>query len=221
MPQRLPAQRAFTLVELLVVIAIIAIVIAVLFPVFSPPRHPAYRTACASHLKQINMALMMYLQDYDDRLPPLAAGSMSHPETVPALLHPYIKNGSVWQCPKLNRDARRPIFYGKPGVPPVDYGYNWLALAPEGQGVFLREVASPALTVSFAETASYLAAPTPLTGGWGASAPSDRHGEQTAVAWLDGHVKWMKRPVLDEAPTEENGERLGGGISAFRYWNRR
>ena len=162
----------------------------------------------------------MYLQDYDDRLPPLVAGSMSNPETVPALLHPYIKNGSVWHCQKLSRKLKRPVFDGKPGSP-VDYGYNWLALSPTGEGVPLREIGDPAATVSFVETASYLAVPTPLAGGWGASAPTDRHGEMTAVAWLDGHVKWMRRPALEEAPLEENGERLNSGIDGFRYWNRR
>lgn len=221
MPQRFPVRRAFTLLELLVVLAIIAVLAAILWPVFI--RHEApHRAWCLSNMKQIATAVMLYSQDYNDCLPPFATGSMTRPTTAPALLHPYLKNGQVWQCREANRRTKdRPAFTGGPGVPPVDYGYNWLALSPHGEGVLLSDVTDPVYTALFVETGSYLAVPTPLAGGSGASAPTDRHGEMTPVAWLDGHVRWMKPEVLDEAPLEEKGAALGVGIDGFRYWNLR
>jgi prepilin-type N-terminal cleavage/methylation domain-containing protein len=62
-------RRGFTLIELLVVIAIIAILAAILFPVFAKAREKARQASCLSNLKQIGVALMSYLQDYDERLP--------------------------------------------------------------------------------------------------------------------------------------------------------
>src|SRR6187200_480702 len=62
-------QRAFTLIELLVVIAIIAILAAILFPVFAQARDKARQASCLSNLKQIGAAVMMYGQDYDERMP--------------------------------------------------------------------------------------------------------------------------------------------------------
>lgn len=69
-------QRAFTLIELLIVIAIIAILATILFPVFARARENARRSACQSNLHQLGLAMAAYTQDYDERYPPaMAAGS--------------------------------------------------------------------------------------------------------------------------------------------------
>jgi len=60
---------AFTLIELLVVIAIIAILAAILFPVFAQAREQARKTTCLSNTKQISLAVLMYVQDYDESFP--------------------------------------------------------------------------------------------------------------------------------------------------------
>jgi prepilin-type N-terminal cleavage/methylation domain-containing protein len=56
----------FTLIELLVVIAIIAILAAILFPVFAQAREKARAISCTSNEKQITLAMLMYVQDYDE-----------------------------------------------------------------------------------------------------------------------------------------------------------
>src|SRR5512139_3879096 len=59
----------FTLIELLVVIAIIGILAAMLFPVFARARESARKVQCLSNVKNIAMAVQMYLGDYD-KFPP-------------------------------------------------------------------------------------------------------------------------------------------------------
>ena len=107
-------KRAFTLIELLVVIAIIAILAAILFPVFAQAREKARSISCLSNQKQIGLAVLQYVQDYDEIFPqaaymgprPLA---VTIPVALPAggpsvltvydLLQPYMKNVDIFNCP--------------------------------------------------------------------------------------------------------------------------
>ena len=104
---------AFTLIELLVVIAIIAILAAILFPVFAQARDKARQTACLSNLKQQGLAMMQYVQDYDETYPHnngLAAFN-EYPDfnrknqTYNFNLHwqqqiyPYHKSWGIYLCP--------------------------------------------------------------------------------------------------------------------------
>src|SRR5579862_6261554 len=63
------ARYGFTLIELLVVIAIIAILASILFPVFAQAREKARQSSCASNMKQIALATIAYVQDYDGTWP--------------------------------------------------------------------------------------------------------------------------------------------------------
>ena len=63
-------RRGFTLIELLVVIAIIGILAAMVFPVFARARESARKAVCLSNVKNIALAIQMYLADNNDTLPP-------------------------------------------------------------------------------------------------------------------------------------------------------
>lgn len=64
--------RAFTLLELLVVVAIVAVLAALLLPVLSGARTRAQRTFCLNNLKQINVAVILYAGDNHESLPSAA-----------------------------------------------------------------------------------------------------------------------------------------------------
>jgi prepilin-type N-terminal cleavage/methylation domain-containing protein/prepilin-type processing-associated H-X9-DG protein len=96
-------RQGFTLIELLVVIAIIGILAAILFPVFASAREKARQTTCASNEKQMGLAFMQYVQDYDEMWPIPASGNVAPLYNVgrgwAGMLYPYLKSFPVYLCP--------------------------------------------------------------------------------------------------------------------------
>jgi prepilin-type N-terminal cleavage/methylation domain-containing protein/prepilin-type processing-associated H-X9-DG protein len=89
----------FTLIELLVVIAIIAILAAILFPVFAQAREKARQTSCLSNEKQLGLAFMQYVADYDGTFPVGTAGPGNGPVGWGGQIYPYVKSVEVYKCP--------------------------------------------------------------------------------------------------------------------------
>jgi prepilin-type N-terminal cleavage/methylation domain-containing protein len=77
-------RRAFTLIELLTVIAIIAVLAALLMPVFSRAREAARQTTCMSNMKRIHMAVTQYNNDYGE-YPAMLLGPAEAIDTLPWL----------------------------------------------------------------------------------------------------------------------------------------
>ena len=69
------SRSAFTLIEVLVVVAIIALLISILLPSLASSREQAKRVSCANHLHQVSLALTTYAVDFKGRLP--------HHENIP------------------------------------------------------------------------------------------------------------------------------------------
>jgi prepilin-type N-terminal cleavage/methylation domain-containing protein len=69
MEPRPPADRGFTLVELLVVVGIIALLVAILLPALNRANLAARRAACLSNLRQVHQIMMFYAADNHDQVP--------------------------------------------------------------------------------------------------------------------------------------------------------
>ncbi len=209
-------RKGFTLIELLVVIAIIAILAAILFPVFARARDKARQTSCLSNVKELGLAVQMYVADHDETMVPFATtpadglGSISWA----ALLYPYVKNVEVYDCPSSGRKWSSGS--GGLGQDQIRF-WSWSALS-YGINVFaafypsyylwtLAEFEAPAETAMFgdscrchasdpnkidAEGGHHLVQAPPLAvtskdrGKWAC-----RHSGGANAAYVDGHAKWI------------------------------
>lgn len=90
-PVREKRKPSFRIVELLVVLAIMAVLAAILFPVFGKAREKARQSSCMSNIKQLALATLMYVQDYEGVLPPADRWS--------EVIQRYAKNPQLLICP--------------------------------------------------------------------------------------------------------------------------
>ena len=94
---------AFTLVELLVVLAIIAILAALLLPVLGRAKEEARATVCLGNLHQIGLALQIYVQENNNKMPVMydATTNANVPvtNTINRVLLAQLGNTNVLRCP--------------------------------------------------------------------------------------------------------------------------
>jgi prepilin-type N-terminal cleavage/methylation domain-containing protein len=123
-------KRAFTLVELLVVVSIIALLIAILLPSLKRAREQAKDTLCRANLKQLGLCTHYYAQDNKDRLPwiqgnapPLWSSGPYRQYQQIIRYWPYVKQLKLFICPSAKTPSTSKVpNYGAPptgGGPPA------------------------------------------------------------------------------------------------------
>ncbi len=108
MKQKRHPQRAFTLIELLIVIGIIGVLISMMMPALSAARERGRQAICMNNLRSIWTGVLSYSMVYDDRVPYLTDINLTqpnadpfspdYPSSVGTVLNSYVTPGS-WRCP--------------------------------------------------------------------------------------------------------------------------
>lgn len=105
-------KSAFTLIEVLVVVAIIALLVAILVPSLAKARERTRRLACSSNVRQIMVAANMYANSESPRgayIPRKAVASGDSSDNLRALYPRYFKQLEVAVCPNTKNRVRTPL----------------------------------------------------------------------------------------------------------------
>jgi prepilin-type processing-associated H-X9-DG protein/prepilin-type N-terminal cleavage/methylation domain-containing protein len=226
-------RRAFTLVELLVVIGIIALLIGILLPALSVARQQSISLQCLSNLRQLALAASNYVNLYKGTYPIAYYGDYQAPisysycwdfttETntttgavtvVPGLLWQGYASAAVQQCPSYQGPS------DTVADPYTGYNYNTSYI---GHGQYesdpipmkMSQVRAPSKCALFGDGQYYagadkfMRAPLPNPGDLNFTARSAgtqgfRHRGATNVAFCDGHAETLGQRFTNAIPTTE------------------
>ncbi|KKR03645.1 MAG: hypothetical protein UT30_C0023G0003 [Candidatus Uhrbacteria bacterium GW2011_GWF2_39_13] len=201
--------RAFTMIELLVVISIIVILAAMLLPAFQAAKRTAKQIQCINNLKHTGLAWMEYIQDsngivlptnigglWRDKFAPyLLNGASGWPSATPTLSKDLLgKPYSVLICPSNPYTHCEPALYSYC----TNYGYSiapGFLQSPTMYGIYplhVGKINNPSTKVIMADGKTR-----PSTGvyyymGTGFPPSFVWHNTGGNFLYTDGHVKWLK-----------------------------
>ncbi|RYG35607.1 DUF1559 domain-containing protein [bacterium] len=221
------SRRAFTMVELLVVVGLVAILAAILFPVLAQAKQAAKRTECLTNVRQLSAAMLMYMDDHDGTYPARVDGTDNvDVDQWIDMIHPYVKAGRdgktspLSKCSAFVPAAGLADGYGRKKITGWGYGMNGHL---HNAGVAVREgiviepsatallsdstlgdfYARPRRRVRMAFANSTVLSPYELpcetirTRHGAGSAVRPEHGGST-ISFADGHVRFLAAGFIME-----------------------
>ncbi|MGC1323735.1 MAG: type II secretion system protein, partial [Candidatus Udaeobacter sp.] len=221
-------ERAFTLIEFLVVVAAIGILAALFVPALTSALERAKATKDMSNLRQIAMLMQLYLNDKDGILPVINAAPGLGTDTPPSpVIYPkYVATRNIFQSPF---DKRAP---SETDAAPVSYGINSNMYSTTGINGNMSRVVSPSSTIFMAPnyngnpgvSASWTAktGTAPFVpnlvpgGGGGMTIGPQRNGAQINALFCDLHAETMTFGPASTAGTFKDTTTVPLGL---KHWD--
>jgi len=218
-----PVQRAFTLIEVLVVIAIIIGLAAILIPSLRSALESAKATKDLSNLRQIGVLMQAYLNDKDGILPVINAAPGIGTIVLPVIYPKYVATKKVFQSPFDKRTG------SETDSAPVSYGINVnMYAASPGIAGNTTLIVSTSSTILMAPNyngppgvgASWTGVATAVPnlaagGGAGMTTGTHKSGRQINALFCDLHVETMTfGPASTEGTFQDHLLPLG-----LKHWD--
>lgn len=224
--RRVEGRDAFTLVEMLVVIAIIAVLAALAVPAASKAITTANRAKSLSNIRQLGTAHLAYANDHDGGLPPLSAGMVPGTPITQGpwwvdLILPYLGYPADYADQHRGSPQEFPDVYYNPLVkthfPWTDFGVNRFVYYTGG--ISFKLVRIPNLHTIMLMDAGVPGAP--YEGGWMVelstlSAPTEanvapRKDNKLSLIYFDGSAEVITRQYFIDNASQLTGPNFGLG----------
>ncbi len=220
--RKMKRKTSFTLIELLVVIAIIAILAGMLLPALSKARAAAMKASCMNNLKQLNLGLFQYVDANEQWLPRQGGQDPVYGDFGGAYWKFLLAEHAGVKLLSNDKTAAAQTVLGEgvflcPAWSPSGGG-EWLAYYKGGYGINFKacgdttgawpkhritSLTIPSETLIIADSSdsdkarNNGASATAYTKDDQQIGVGDRHGNAINVAWADGHVSNVSKPVLE------------------------
>lgn len=219
--------RAFTLVELLVVIGVIAVLIAILLPALNKARASAIRIQCLSNHRQIMLGLIEYTNDHRGLIPPVASfvrkpdgtlGSQDGCWYSMCWLGPYISNTvdpSTYFTNSNSKIAVCPSLLPQSSWDTLGIGMNACYDSGFLSGVKITRIKNASRTIMFVDVQKdrsgymayyfeqfYQGDGPPRSWPGSGRLVAYRHDKRTVVSFADGHAETFNSPYEDWEHTQ-------------------
>jgi len=215
----LPPRHAFSLIELLVVMAVIAILAAMLLATMGTVKAVAHSAVCQSNLRQIGVAMEVYVQDYD-RLPmPRYWGNSLYDEMIAGT--GSLDRNTVKRCPaRTGRTDQFGAAYA--GRPAQYYGMNAKLAPDQGDQMNNAHMNKPVLGIALRPQAAVMLE-TMVSEQWGGAATVGfgfwltragdlgRHRGGSNVLFADWHIESRLKALIPAS-------RVTGDAVSWAFW---
>lgn len=212
-----PESRAFTLLELLVVVTVIAIVMGIVLPRLGGARAEARQAVCKSCMKNFGLSSSMYANDYNEFYPThgldLTVGrdNLRGLGSLCLLYDEYITAKKIYKCPSTNDDPENPAI----GLN-IDPVLGLITATPAGCSYAYDtqkgRLSDPTMKTPPARIAVFADKPDPLNRL--RNSGNHRNTGQN-VGYYDGHVEWQPTPNVGLSRDHIYTHRAGGRVLSY------
>lgn len=213
-------RAAFTLIELLAVIAVVALLATLTIPAIAGALERSRSVACSGHMRELGRAVLLYTQDHQGQFPRSSHSAAANREPGwAASIAPYLgarpgEANAAWvnrhfRCPSNTADTPESYSYGMNVFFELRRGDSYLGRPATWRSIM--HVPRPARTILLAETGSSAGGMAPdhfMAHQWSGSAAAqravayDRHDGRANYLFVDGHVESLPVEATFTSRTE-------------------